>query len=337
MRICLPHDIEAIGSGNVLGYSSSRIRILQGLQDLGVVFDKDAPVALHYLAPFAFRPAEGKVNVLFTMFENPWLSKSTRGNLDGADVIVVPSKWCATVMRQYTKAPIHVVPLGVDTSLYRYKKRSLGRPFRFLWVGAPNTRKGWDVLMEVWERTFSRTKSCELYLKSTNVGCGIMRERNMILDGRLVSDEELAGIYHDAHAFVFPTCGEGFGLTLAEALSTGLPSIVSKHSGIMDFTSPHTVRYCDMLDEWARYGTMSGEYVEVRAKRAKLQDIADGMEWTIKNYDKATKMSRSASTWISKRLTWSHTALRLADVLGECEKRPGHKPVGQQEVSLNAT
>ena len=334
MRVCIPYEISEIVSGNVLGYSSSRIRIHDGLRDIGVVFDKDAPVALHYMAPFSFKPVEGKTNVLFTMFENTWLSRSTRGSLGGADVIVVPSTWCKMVLRQYVNVPIHVVPLGVDTSLYQYRKRKIGRPFRFLWVGAPNTRKGWDLVIDVWEQTFARTNSCELYLKSTNVGCDILKERNMILDGRLVSDEELAAIYYDAHAFVFPTCAEGFGLSLAEALSTGLPSVVSKYSGVMDFTSPHTVRYCDVEDEWTRYGTVSDEYVQVRGKRAKLQDIADGMEWTIKNYDKALKMSRSASTWISKRLTWSHTALRLADVLGEYDEQPG-EPAQQQEVNPN--
>ena len=334
MRVCIPHNIPEIQGGNILGYTSSRIRLINGLKEAGVVFDSDAKVAFHYCPPFVFQAVKGKFNVLFTMFENAWLSRSTRGAMEHADVIVVPSNWCKTVLRQYTKVPIHVVPLGVDTSLYQYRKRKIGRPFRFLWVGAPNTRKGWDLLIDVWQQTFARTNSCELYLKSTNVGCGILKERNMILDGRLVSDEELVAIYNDAHAFVFPTCAEGFGLSLAEALSTGLPSVVSKYSGVMDFTSPHTVRYCDVEDEWTRYGTVSDEYVQVRGKRAKLQDIADGMEWTIKNYDKALKMSRSASTWISKRLTWSHTALRLADVLGEYDEQPG-EPAQQQEVNPN--
>ncbi|MDO8503185.1 MAG: glycosyltransferase family 1 protein [bacterium] len=42
-----------------------------------------------------------------------------------------------------------------------------------------------------------------------------------------VSDEELAGLYKNAEAFVFPTLSEGFGLPGLEAMATGTPVICS--------------------------------------------------------------------------------------------------------------
>jgi len=42
-----------------------------------------------------------------------------------------------------------------------------------------------------------------------------------------VSDDELAAIYTGAHALVFPSCDEGFGLPPVEALACGTPVVVS--------------------------------------------------------------------------------------------------------------
>ena len=38
--------------------------------------------------------------------------------MNRADAIIVPSQWCADVLRRYTQLPIYVVPLGVDTTEY---------------------------------------------------------------------------------------------------------------------------------------------------------------------------------------------------------------------------
>ena len=107
-----------------------------------------------------------------------------------------------------------------------------GRPAKALeWA-----RKGWEQLLVLWAQTFVNTRSCELYLKTTEVGCEIMRERNMILDGRFLPRNDLIKLYYDADCFVFPHRGEGWGLTLMEAMASGLPCITTKHSGVLDFT-----------------------------------------------------------------------------------------------------
>ncbi len=58
-------------------------------------------------------------------------------------------------------------------------------------------------------------------------GAGLRRIGNIIFDSRRVPVTELAGIYNHAHAFLFPSVGEGFGLcvhpgTLLES-RTGMP------------------------------------------------------------------------------------------------------------------
>ena len=63
---------------------------------------------------------------------------------------------------------------------------------------------------------------------------GVRRRGNVILDDRKVSAAELWRIYASSHCFVFPTIGEGFGLTAAEAASTGLPVVYPPATALVD-------------------------------------------------------------------------------------------------------
>jgi len=150
------------------------------------------------------------------------------------------------------------------------------RPFVFLWVGASNPRKGYEHVVAAWkvwnEKFPDEAKRSQLILKTTQLEAGLRQTRavtkpdgtvvfdkgakqempaerllqigaNAVFDSRRLPMERtaelpsLCDLYHHAHAFLFPTMGEGFGLTLAEAMSTGLPSIYTPYSGPVDFIS----------------------------------------------------------------------------------------------------
>ena len=60
-----------------------------------------------------------------------------------------------------------------------------------------------------------------------------------------ISYEQYVGLYKAANAFVIPTRGEGWGMPITEAMSMGLPVIVTNWSGITAFVD-ESVGY--MLD-----------------------------------------------------------------------------------------
>ena len=55
---------------------------------------------------------------------------------------------------------------------------------------------------------------------------GLEEGKDIVILGT-VSDAELAGWYHSADAFVFPSVKEGWGLALLEAMASGLPAIAT--------------------------------------------------------------------------------------------------------------
>ncbi len=95
-------------------------------------------------------------------------------------------------------------------------------PERYLlWVGglrAPDPRKRIGALARA-------ARTMPLVLVGT-IGRWARELENVTLTGR-VDDEELAAIYTGAHAFVFPSDDEGFGLPPVEALACGTPVVAS--------------------------------------------------------------------------------------------------------------
>ena len=233
-----------MGIGNMLGYRRLNINLRNAMMRLGTVLDADSEVSVQVRSPDMYAPVPGKINAWFTMFESSGMPSFIIENLKKADALIVPSKYCVEIFRPHTEVPIFVVPLGVDPSLFTLVKRSYpkDRPFRWLWIGAKNTRKGWNAVIDVWNMDGPRGKmvenpGLELYLKTTDDDLTIQHQKNAHLDTRLIGDKELVGLYHSAHAFVFPTMSEGYGLTAAEAMATGLPCVTPLHTGIVDFAN----------------------------------------------------------------------------------------------------
>src|SRR5207253_277299 len=157
------------------------------------------------------------LNVLFTMFEAERLPDCYRGPCALADLVVVPSHHNQQVFGR-AGVDTEVCPLGIDPAIYHWRPRRAperSEPFRYLWLGAPNPRKGWPTLDRAWRGYFAGLAGVELYVKTTS-GSGVLsRYRNVICDSRTLSETQIASLYASAHCFVFPSHGEGFGLTLA--------------------------------------------------------------------------------------------------------------------------
>lgn len=328
--------------GNSMGYTVANTRLRDALLATGVTFDVRAEVAVHVCTPMAFVPVPDRRNVLYTMWESPDFPERMRMRLGEADLVLVPSRFCADLFRPFCRS-VAVVPLGVDLDLYRPpaapREWVKGESFQWLAVGAPNARKGWDVILDVWNHVFKGRPECHLYIKImgssdamkealgdgwTPHPKGVLVRGNAILDMRRLPAPLLARTYQMSHGFLYPTSGEGFGLTLLEAMATGLPAIVTRYSGVLDFTSADCVRYVDWTPEYAVAEVEGdGEHPDLtlNCAMAKPQEVVDQMMDVMGNYRAARRMGQRAAR-AARGWSWPRAGQRLRSALDDfCSSR----------------
>jgi glycosyltransferase involved in cell wall biosynthesis len=292
--------------------------------------DPAARTAVHVAPAHLFRPIRGKANVLFMAWETEELPEGHRRGMARADALVVTASFLVEVARRaFPEKPVYLCPLGVDTETYGFRRRErpVGRPFRFLWVGAPNARKGWELVLRAWA-AFADERRMELYLKTT-VTEHFDRRGNVVFDSRDLPASEMAALYHSAHAFVFPSFGEGFGLTMAEAMATGLPTAFTPWSSLNDLADErcgYPLRY-RMVPAWATpEGGLSTaaerpgpEAVRTHLAQADTADLARVMMGIFRGYRRATRRGERAARRVRERFTWDQTGRRLAAIVKEVE------------------
>lgn len=137
---------------------------------------------------------------------------------------------------------------------------------------------------------------------------------NIIFDSRRLPLNELIDLYRSAHCFLFPTYGEGWGLTLCEAMATGLPAIAPPITGCADYFDDsvgYTVKHDIRHSEFSNYKIISRIYCP------DANDVVKKMFDVMKNYQDALRRGRRASNRILTKFTWDKSARRLRDIMEE--------------------
>lgn len=345
-------DMTGIG----FGYTNHQKQLKGALERNGVEICEEAEIAVTIIPAGNFEPVPGKYNILYTMYETVDIPPEWIPKIKQADLIVVPCEHNKRIFQKHVDIPVEVCWEGVEVDKFTYVDRMFPkkRPFRFLWFGASNERKGYKHMVVAWELFKSRypeeASNCELLIKTTQTGhpiehiCGykdgkaikkkmpierIFRAGNSIVDTRklpVVSDEgdSLQSMYHSAHCFVFPTMGEGFGLTLAEAMATGLPCIYTPWSGPVDFISSREgfplkwkfSEVCTWTPVTEADGSMHMEKgYSTRAASPDVEDIARKMVQVYAGYDKALKRGKKAAERIRRDITWDKSAKSFIKII----------------------
>src|SRR3989344_3460712 len=162
-----------------------------------------------------------------------------------ADVVQAISRYLADFGRAMgARAPIHVIPNGVNLSIFRSSKAK-----RF-----PGLNESPKILITtsrlVEKNAVEDTIEALLFLppdvRLVVLGIGPLEKalkgkvRALGLDRRVFflghkSHEEIAAYFDEAHMFVRPSLSEGMGSSFIEAFAAGLPVVATPVGGIPDF------------------------------------------------------------------------------------------------------
>ena len=194
-----------------------------------------------------------------TMFETDRLPAGWAEQCNLADEVWVPSSFNIETFKKAGVEPhrLKILPFGINARPYMEETAVYNVPgrkaFNFLSIFDWTPRKGWDVLLEAYLRTFTQEDDVSLTIRTYPAIKGqapIVQQINdfilargfdknkiaeIILIPDFVKEKEMPSLYRAADAYVMPTRGEGFGLPFIEAMATGLPTIGTNWSAHVDF------------------------------------------------------------------------------------------------------
>lgn len=215
----------------------------------------------HSYPPILSWPSDKNTKIVFIQpweFNRmPFEWKDTFQNF--ADAVFVPSTWVSNI---YINAGINpekvkVVPNGYDPNIYNTKEVAISdnkffdaNKFIVTYVGNGQYRKGVDILIQAWHKSFVRADNAILFIKDTpqvygqsNILENIIQLQyksdcaKVIYNDDSLTEEEMSMIYKHSDLIVHPHRGEGFGMHIQEAMACGAFPIVPCMGATEDFVN----------------------------------------------------------------------------------------------------
>ena len=184
-----------------------------------------------------------------------------------------------------------------------------------LFLGGLKARKNVDLLLGVWPRVLTLVPGAVLLIVGTGPLERALREKaadlslsgSVIFCGR-VAEEDKVRYYRLADLFVSPSALEGFGFSVAEAMSCGLPVLVANRGA---------------LPELAGGGVGAGFF-----DPGKPQEIIEGVAGFLRSQERRAEGGRANRARIDALFRWDRAVSKVREVYGEtlARWRSGHPP-----------
>ena len=229
---------------------------------------------------------------------NDKVMKPLREEIIYPDAFLVGSSFVkkSLIFANVDEDKIYVCPYGSNFSSIEKKKFGVEKPLKLVYVGNVAAMKGIYYLLEAVMQFNKNDVELTLvgsYDNSDNTFDKYLKRVSFI---GAVPHFEVKKYLENADVFVMPSLGEGFNLSTVEALSLGLPCIVSNNSGINDF----------IVEE------ENGLTFNIQD----IENISKCIQWFLNNKSKLPSMSKK-SLETANVLTWNNYNKRLSKIVTE--------------------
>lgn len=351
-------NINVVAPINQLGYGISSLNIVKELskehdvslfvigqpqvtnqQDANIIskciknahfFDANAPCIKiwhqHDMAQFAGR---GK-RIGFPIFELDKFSTLEKHHLESLDIVFVCSHWAKDIILNNTnikESDVFVVPLGVDTSIFKPCEMSNeSTPTRFFNCGKWEIRKGHDILVDIFNDAFNENDEVELLMMCENPFCNESEQNewiNMYKNSKLgnkihiiprqATQQEVYNVMSQTHCGIFPARAEGWNLELLEMMACGKMVITTEYSAHTEFCNSDNSLLIPINETETAY---DGKWFHGQGNWAKIDDNAK--EYAISHMQKifdwhsmGKLTSNKNGIKTAKQFSWENTGRKI--------------------------
>jgi len=255
---------------------------------------------------------QGQRPSIVTMWEAQRLPEPFREQLHEFETVIVPSAQNVELFSRYHDN-VQYMPLGVDPEVWHYTPRQQSRYFNFL-IGGSGLRKGTDLAYKAFMRVFGdwdgKGREPRLLMKNPR-GEDFAGPRVQMTMGRLSAEEEVA-LYEEAHCYLQPSRGEGFGLQPIQALAQGIPTILTAAHGHAAFA--HLGIPLDSTPSKSAYFVYgdAGDWWE-----PDFEQLCEAMRDVYANAGAHNAIAEYSAIAVAANFTWARTAQRFQQILGD--------------------
>lgn len=255
---------------------------------------------------------------------------ATLENLKDSDLIICPSESATLAFKESPlDMPIVVAPFGVNPKEFKYVKRDWSGTLRFYHGGVTQYRKGSWLVPEAFTRAFRESDDVSLTITSPKVSPMFM-DLQMEYENHpqiaFISDisESAMDYYKTHHVYVSPHLSEGFGLMIPEAMSTGMPCLVSRCSAPREWFSKDYGAWIEMSET---YGPIDACLPDTPGfwRVPDVESLIDGMLDAYEHRKEWEEKGKKASNFIHQNMTWEHTC---EDIIEKIEEVLDAKNIG---------
>jgi glycosyltransferase involved in cell wall biosynthesis len=259
-----------------------------------------------------------------------------------AEELWVPSQYCKNsyIANGISDSKIHVIPHGIFMEKYQRKLLPLELPtkktFKFLSVGGMLSRKGFDLLYQSYLNLFSSKDDVTLIIHaiygddSADAAMNKFKINStspeIIQLGYYMPDIDIIRLFKSVDVYVSPYRGEGFGLTILEAMATGLPPIVTKYGPSLEFCPEDCAYFVEAQETECRTHhcgnmTLFGYKTVVQAKWAEpnIESLSAQMYLAYTDRVQLRKKSKICQKY-AENYTWDKIADKIIKRISEITK-----------------
>jgi glycosyltransferase involved in cell wall biosynthesis len=297
------------------GYGYATQCMLASLNRLGYTVndnDASADVEIWFDQPQHWDFSPGTYKIGYLPWESTKLMKGWVEIMNRCDEIWTPSALIAGWFRDDgVTVPIYVYEHGVD-HIWQPVKREPEHTIKFLHVGGEASRKGgWDVRRE-FKRAFPGTSDVRLTMKLVNSDwINVQTSRVRIINSKY-NLKQMRMLFYTHDVYVYPSWGEGFGLTPLQALATGMPTI----------TCPAWAPYADYLDPRLSISSKLSVHNWPKVHPGKMlkpnwDELIDRMRYAKENYDEVRDFAAGNALDVHRAYDWDRLTEPMFKALEE--------------------
>lgn len=292
--------------------------VKKGLETAKFFDDKATCVKIWHQNQMAERIGSGKF-IGFPIFELDTFTDLEKHHLRSCDELFVCSQWAKDiVMGPYFntggESRVHVVPLGVDTTIFRPAPKVKRDHTVFFNCGKWEVRKGHDLLANAFKEHLKEYPNSQLWMmcsnpfnteEENNKWLSLYNHPNIKIIPRANTQQEVYNIMSQVDCGVFPSRGEGWNLELLEMMAVGKPTIATNYSAHTEFAVDGGIQYSHLIPTHGVEPAFDGKWFFGQGNWAKIeqQDITDAMDEFMK-----TGWVQSTIVGRAQQFSWENTA-----------------------------